>query len=297
MNIVQYVKRMTRTFSLRRVKEDLDITRDELTNHTQPIIKQLFKEEKTHPFKSKTYAYYQEEIAHQLKLRKEAAIFGLVDGVLTHSQSHLAMIEKFLDNEFHDEVTAAGLSLKKASALQLLDAITLVSRYSRRLADVVLIAENAVEQRAESEVGTLTQADTDYLKNNRPAFIHLLEVLNQPTTQVQQALEDMPELMVSEYNNNESALRVHGSDKVDPLRFGFNDSMYNPIWLILTNVAEYQTNRYHAAKQEAELLELRIQRYKRINERNPNPKLDQIIEKREEELDKLRAKIYKMEKE
>lgn len=60
-------------------------------------------------------------------------------------------------------------------------------------------------------------------------------------------------------------------------------------------IVEWRHNRIEAAKQERELLELRIQQY--IMKRNgaDNAKMDQVINNAQESLKKLNKKIADME--
>lgn len=301
MNIVRYVKELQRNFSLKRVRENLDLTRDQLINQTIPIIESLAKEFNRaggrNSLKSETYKNFNEAIRKEVQTGPRGGnLFDVVAIGLNNSVETLNWLSGYIEKSFENDITSASLDLARANALQLLDGISLLSRYSRRLADVVLIAETRVMDNVEaSELDSITPLNLAYLSNNRGAFVHMLSAMNKRVGDFEKIFEQMPDVNVSEIKN-ENALALHGKDKVDPLRFGFVESRFNPIWLIVTNLADYHNSCYQEAKEDRRLLELRIERYKRNHQNNPNPKLGKIIEGYEADLDKLRAKIAKMEK-
>lgn len=295
MFVTKYIKKMVRGFKLRRVLEEIDVTRDELLNQTLPIIGNVLEASKRDGFKSETYRLHQDLFRRQLKGYTGNNIFEPIHNTLDNCVRILTVVQELADKEFQEDITPEGLTLRNAHTLQLLDGIAMYVKYSRRLADAVLIAEEKTGKDSDgSELDTLTQADLDYLSENRTAFITLTDTLATPATTIEEMYKLIPDMVVSEVRSD-AALSVHGKDKVDPLRFGFYEARFNPIWLLATNGAERQAKRYQEAKQDAELLALRIQRYKRMNEGKSDPKMEQIIRNREKELDLIRAKLYKME--
>lgn len=301
MNIVNYVRGLKNNFSLKRVHENLDSTRDQLINQTIPVIESLAKEFNrtggSASKKSETYRNYDESIRKGVTYGVRGGnLFDLILVPLNNAVDTLNWLGGYIDKSFENDVTAVSLDLARANALQLLDGISLVTRYSRRLADIVLIAETRVMSDAEaSELDSVTPLTLSYLAENRLAYIHMLNILGRPATDYEKLFAEMPEVTVSEIKN-QNALSLHGKDKVDPLRFGFIESRFNPIWLVITNLADYHNKCYQEAKEDRRLLELRIERYKRNYQNNPNPKLGKIIEGYEADLDLVRAKIAKMEK-
>lgn len=294
MSIITFVKNLARNFKLRRVKEHLDSTRDEINNYTLPPLKLAAAEK---GFKSKTYMLYADELKktanHSVNNKN---VFVTIYATLTNAQSYLNLVDKYLaSTEFEEDITAAGLSLKQAHMLQLLDHISFFAQYSRRVADIIFTAEDAFERKEDNEVAGLTPADIDYMSAGKERFFKLINAFNHPADKFIEVINNLPDVTVSQVRN-EAALSIHGPEALDTMQVGFNDSRWNPIWLIVSNIAAYQHNKYKLAKEEAAALELKIQRYKRQQQNNPDPKLESIIRNREAELDKMRAEIAKMEK-
>lgn len=294
MKIKDYIKSLHRNFSKKAAREHLDVTRDELVNQTIPVIALIANEPETN-FKSKTYKLYSDDLKETIKVNiGKNSIFTSIHKTLLNSVDILNFLDKFYEDKMSEEVTAQSLDLKQSTAVQLTDYVALFTKFSRRLADVILIAEEAHETKQENEVQSLTQADLQFLANNIGFYKEVMTALQIPVSRLQDLLDTIPDLIISEIKH-EAALNTHGSTKVNPMLLKFNDSSLNPIWLFVTNISEYQAKRYHLSKQEAEVLELRIQRYKRRLNQTNDPKLAAIIEKREAELDMLRAKLRKME--
>lgn len=300
MKIIEYVRQLKSNFELKGIKEDLSTTRDELSNATIPVIEDIEKklgQLNESNAKSETYALYFRALQSAQSSRNiRGNIFTPVLLRLRNARDILDFAEVYLDNNLNEDVTSAALSLRSANVMQLLNVIAFFSRYTRRLADVILRAETAkaMDEKAD-ELQGMTQAELNYLSDYRVSYVAAIDMLALPAKEVERLVENIPEITVSEVRS-ESALAVHGRDKVDPLRFGLVESKADPFWLWALNRAEYQAERYHTAKYEKEMLELRIARYKRNYEKNPDPKLASTIEKREAELDLRRAKLAKMEK-
>lgn len=294
MKIKEFIKSIHRNFSKKAAREHLDVTRDELVNQTIPVIGLIANEPEAN-FKSRTYQLYSEDLKANFKVNiGKNSIFAPIHKTLLNCVDLLDFFDKFYEDELNEAITAQALTLKQSTVVQLTDYVAMFTKFSRRLADVILIAEDAAVAKQENEVQSLTQADLQFLANNVGFYKDIMNALNTPVSRIQELLDAIPEIIISEVKH-EAALHAQGTTKVNPMMLHFNDSSLNPIWLFVTNLSEYHARRYHAAKQEAELLELRIQRYKRRLANNPDPKLSSIIEKREAELDLIRAKLRKME--
>lgn len=300
MKILDYVRQLKSNFELKGIKEDLSTTRDELTNATIPVIEDI--EKKLGALTevnavSETYGLYFRALQSAQSSRNiRGNLFTPILLRLRNARDILDYAEVYLDNNLNEDVTSVTLSLRTANVMQLLSVIAFFSRYTRRLADLILRAETAkVMDVKADELEGMTQAELNYLSGYRTSYIAAIDMLALPAKEIERLIENIPEIVVSEVRS-ESALNVQGRDKVDPLRFGLVESKADVFWLWAINRAEYQAERYHTAKYEKEMLELRIARYKRNYEKNPDPKLASTIEKREAELDLRRAKLAKMEK-
>lgn len=297
MNVVSYVKGLAKSFPLSRVREDVRVTSDELLNTTIiPVEKILKLFPSDSDFKSQTFALYNEAILAELTGNKRGSMYTPIHGILKNAMAILSLVDGQLSADFSDNVTQSSITLSRATTLQLLDTVNFVGRYTRRMTDAIFIAETNASITGTDELKGITEGEIRYLSGNRDAYIRSLKILKTPVDQIESMLKELPEVVVADMKS--AALSaIHGNEKMDPLRFGFVESRMNPIWRIGNAIADYQATRYKTAKQEKEILEIRIERYKAILARKPDPTLARIIEGREAELDRLRGKLAKWERE
>lgn len=300
MSVIDYVKNIMTSFSRKSIESDIDVVRDDLSNHTLPALQQFMKNFAGHPrLNSRSFKLYDDEIRKQVSIGRNTDMFNTIEAGCLKAELMLNFAYNYVRDHFEEDVTRAALTLAHANVMQLLDALNLYVRYTRRLLDMLLIAESNHKIDASSqELKGIRQADIDYLSKYRATYISVLDMLYKvDTKRVDAMFEAIPEIIVEDVRSK-SALEIHGNDKVDPLNLGKNFivSSINPIWLAGVNLAEYQHNRYLSAKEDANLIKLRITRLKAQYENNPDPKLAEIISNREGQVDKLRAKISRYEK-
>lgn len=300
MSIIDYVRKLMTSISRKTIESDIDVVRDDLSNHTLPALQQFMKEFSANPrLNSRSFKLYNDEIRKQVSISRTGDMFTAMELGCTKAELMLNFSYNYVRDNFEEDVTRAAMTLARANIMQLLDAMNFFVRYTRRLIDLLLIAEsNHKIDAGAQELKGIRQSDIDYLSKYRASYIGVLDMLiTVDTKRVDAMFDAIPEIIVEDVRSK-STLEIHGNDKVDPLQLGKNfiASPANPIWLIGVNLAEYQHNRYLSAKEDANLIKLRVARLKAQYDNNPDPKLAEIISKREGQVDKLRATISRYEK-
>ena len=301
MFVIDFAKKLVKSLSRRNVEDEIATTKDELGNQTVPIINQLMKDFPSLPrFKSETYTLYNKSIVDGVGLRVKGDMFNVIQLTLDNTDKILDYVANYVTEKLEAEINSASVTVSDVQIFQLLNSVIFVTRYTRRLQDIILRAESNVmmDGGVAQELKGVRQADINFIVKYRDSYIKTLKMLQTPVTKIKELIENIPEIVVSDVKSK-AMLSVQGNDKVDPLGFGRDLVMshLDPIWAYNSWSSSRQHEKYVAAKEEAAVIKLRIARLKAQYEGKPDPKLASIIDKREGQVDLLRAKIEKYEKE
>lgn len=298
MNIFEYVKKIAKRVSKNQILEEVGITRDELNNNTLSLLEKNLDWLRRNDRELQSGAYRRDrddlinDFARSGFLRPTNP-FDMLYKSLSNSVQILDFVEGYFNENLSEDVTASSVTLAKANVFQLLDLVRFSARYTRTWLEYILSAESNHRIQLAGEVD-LTQAQIKYLGENRDAFGRAISVLATPIKRVEELISNIPEINVAEANPK-AVQATQGDSRVDPFRFNLIQSRADPIYLISMMISDYQVSRYKTAKEEKEMLELRILRLKKQMANNEDPRLADIIEKRQGQLDKLRGKLQKME--
>jgi hypothetical protein len=297
MNILEYAKRLTLRFTKNDVNASIDTISSELVNITLPLFEKrlAYFRRNDKEFLSEQYRRDRDAIIKDFSasgyLRVENP-FDMIYKSLLNSAEILNFLKGYFDKNAATDITMSGLNITKTNALQLIDLIGFASTYSYAWLELVLSAETNNRNNITTAVD-LTPLMIKYLGDNRAAFGQTISVLATPVKVIEKLFEEIPDIIVSE-NGYKATTAVLGN-KVDPLRLNLIQSKFDPFYLWGMISTDYYVNRYKAAKENAEFLELKILRLERLLKNEQDPKLADIIEKRKGQLDKIRGKMAKIE--
>lgn len=294
MKISNYIQSLLPSFSKDRVLEDCRMTRTEIKEITLPMYDSATTLLKGYKFKSDTLKGDVITFNRLVKGNGNDLIVGIQKG-LKAALENLDEIEALCDKIYNEDVAGLGLTYMKANLLQFTECLSFVSRYSRKYLRWVYVVETA--ENIEDEVDltdSMMPAEIEWLRANFVNFCSALNVVSLPTTKVTKALNEIPDVVVTE-ENAKTLPATLGESKIDPFAMGLIPIALNPIYHIGLFVAEWQANRYKAAKEEKKLVELRYLNLKRVLDGKRDARIEKEIEVVERRLNDLNYKIAKME--
>lgn len=305
MELKDYLKSLIPNFEKDRIMEDIRLTTDELRNVTIPAYKQAEFFGKGWVFKSDR-VLSRVEIFNSLinnptnkkpgtlKLNRNGIIATIYDGLL-RAQVNLATAEEKIEKVFTDEIIGAGLTFYKANLVQFTEAVHFVSRFARRWLNYVYAAETSTFPEQPSVDEALIPADVEWIETNFKDFCNALVIVSYNSGDFDKLLEKVPDIIIDE-SNTENLKATLGESTIDPLQMGFIPVSLNPIYHIQMAVATWQTNRYHAAKNEIKCLSLRKANLEALSAGKPNPKVQKEIDYIEDRIQGLMRKNAEMER-
>lgn len=205
--------------------------------------------------------------------------------------SRLDWLQKRMQESFNDDVSPVGMSYPQATLIQLHSMFRMVSGMARKLLLLTITYEQAALDGKLTDLaaedlpyapGDMAAINNDFmlyaqtvkrLLDNAKSFDVIIDSLHDTTI-------DAP--VASEYNDTK-VTKLVGRNFI-PRRWNF---IY---WYRLAAV-EVEVEQYEATKVEARLIELRLLKLKQQQQNNFDPKLAQVIEKTEIELQKRLAHI------
>lgn len=219
----------------------------------------------------------------------------IVDG-LTNANKILSYLEDTLSTEFNhltQEMVKDGMTVRRTTLIQYIDAMRLFSDYCRRSLHWVVVQEEAanavgpIPEDAVFSAGELKRLDEEL-----PAFIHCLILAHTATKDLEKAFAEIPEV-VGTTDTEEIVGRTAGMNVIDPFKMRNFNYTSTPFYWFGIRIAEWQVYWYDRAVAEQRTIESRLIRLRQRKRGNtePDPKLDAQIEYNEERLVRVKGKV------
>lgn len=291
MKFSKYLSSLLPSFSRDQLMEDLDTIGDELRVHVIPPYQVAVKEFGKNPFYSNDAQKADEVFNKRLNEKYKGNHLTGVLNALENSDSIIKLLQTMIDEEFAIDVTSAGLSTLRVNIMQLVEILGFTVRYARRHLNYILVCESC-HHSGKQVTDSFSTGELDWLREGRDAFINGINVLSMPKRDVEVKFKEIPNVLVTD-ESIETTQQLLGKDKTDPFQMRFIPLVLNPIYHVRIRVAEYQAAKYREAKEERNILELRIMLLKEQREGRENAKIEKQIEYNEGRLQKI---VYKLEK-
>lgn len=295
MEILKFVTGLLPQFGKDRMEEDLRIVRTELETITIPAFA-LAEEVFGKPLKSREGQALEKSYRSSIgNMGRAATLVVSIREKLQEIVPVLAALENAIDKDFEKEIFVAGLTLRKANILRMLELSGFVSTFSLRLLNYIYILETAEAGTNASYVAdSMSPGEIKRIKSNMFEFCLALKALGQPKEKIQKTLDAIPEVLVNA--KGQAALAAFTADKIDPFGlFNVQGFTYNPIYHIGMMVAEYQFDRYKRARELKSVLELRMLHLQKVRDDNTDPGVEREIQVIQGRIDGLSERIRKFE--
>jgi hypothetical protein len=203
--------------------------------------------------------------------------------------------EDYIMKTYNEEMAVSALTYKKAGVLQFVEAIAYVTKFSRKLANYMLVCETAVLDDSDTVINeAFTPFERGYLEGGFMTFCQAFKAIAIPVAAVKARIEEAPEVIVKAA----AAGIMHetlGEKKTDSFGLNLIAAKWNPFYHIGKAIAEWQVSSYNASKEELQLVQMRKLLLEKLAAKKPDAALSQEINYNEGRVQNLNAKIAKME--
>lgn len=294
MDIIKFVSKMLPSFGRDRILEDIRITRGEISE-LQDIYEEAAKLLGRTNFKHKEVTKKMEMFRSTVGTGSDNAIVYISKNIKTIIDN-LDFCEKLVTDYIGTSVAASGINYKQANIIQFTDNINYVNRMARKFLHFVFVTESSQYQAdPEEALLAISKPDRESLEKDFQNFCYAFKTAIMKKDELTKKIHDIPEAQVTESSNKTLTATV-GINKIDPFKLGFSGHWMNPIYFIRMSIAEWQVARYQAAKDEVQVLRLRILKLQQEKAGKENPKLEQEIQYYEKLVQQKQYDINEMEK-
>ena len=293
MSILKFAASLLPRIGRDRIEEDLGLLITELNTVTIPALK-LAQDSLGKGLKSKEGQAIEKQYRAYIRNPEKG---GLISSMLVRMEAAsklLGVLQGHVEKGFEKELFIAGLTLRKATALRLIEITGFASLYCLRLMNYLYIMEANTTGAEHYVTDNMSPGEIKRIKNHVFEFATALNAIGQPTDKVQKTLDSIPEVLVGPHA--QTALAAFGAFSTDPFALGsMSGFTYNPIYHIGLIVGEFQSTRAKQARELRSMLELRALYLERQKTNSPDAGLDQEISVVRGRIDRLSESLRKFE--
>lgn len=294
MKFKDFVSKLLAIFNKDTIIEDIRVTRGEL-DKLQASYNYAADLARNWKFKDETIVGMVAEFKKNISGPDNGNPIVHIARHLKVVQENLNTAEKLVQANMAGQVSSMGLTYKQAAVLQYVNAIYLVSKYSRKWLNMIFVYESARYEECDTVIeDSITRAERKWLEETFGDFLSAYGTAIADVATVMKKLNEVPEITVSESNENALNSTV-GINKLDPMKSGLIATKANPIYFVRMVIAEWQVARYNEAKEELRLIELRLQLMKELQAKRPNAKLEKTIAQTESRVQAMQATVAELE--
>lgn len=293
MKIPHFLASLLPTFSKDRIIEDINITQSEIVQVTHPAYAIAAPDFKSHKFTSEHLKMYLGTFERHIKGKGNFIVN--IEAGWRPILENLEETKRVIEAVYNDDVAGSGSTYLKANLLQFVELCGFVSKYARKM----LIYVYAAETEKYPESGTVFSdsvkaGDQDWLKANMQNFCTAWNICVTPVDKFKKAIHEIPDIVVKQESADAMSATI-GDKKLDPLGMKLIPVWLSPIYHIRMMVAQWQTERYHEARAELQLLQLHKLHLEKLRAGKPDAALKQQIEYTENRIQKISTKLRDME--
>ncbi len=292
MKVEQYIATLAPSMRKDKILDDLACVRKELKDATIPAyesIAVIFGKWKWRSAEMTTMS-----ASFSRVMGGKGVVPTILEG-LRNLQANLDVVEDIIIKTFNEELVSSALTYKKAGILQYLDAVSFLSRYARKFANFMLVAETQDLPESDTKlVEAFTPYELGFISGKFLMFAQGMNAAACPSKEVIKRISEAPDVLVKAANAS-MVEQTLGVAKTDSMKLGFVSSTWNPFYHIGKALAEHQVDGYNSAKEELQLVQMRKLYLEKLQAKKPDAALAQEIDYTEGRVQNLNAKIAKME--
>lgn len=295
MRFLNYIATLLPSFTKHHVLESAAVTRTSLREHTLPAYEAAQTLWKGQKLRSEEALSLQKQYERQVAtLSAQKTLFDSIAKALANGlvlMDHLSTVGKTL---YADQEAQVSLTYTKATVLRLVQATEYANTYARRLLNYLYVFE--AEKATGEKQTSLSPAELKWITEGFEDFCLCIRILLLDVKIVEKHLTQLPDATVTDLTEK-TFLSTLGEGKLDPFQLRHLSARVNPFYLLGMYFAKQDAERYKAAKEELELLQLRHLQLQKLQDKKPDAKLEKEIDHLQNRVSNLRFRIEKMEKE
>lgn len=295
MSIGNFIRTLAPSFKKKQILDDMDGYRKELHDVNQPMFTAAGDFFKNWRFKDAAVSDFDHTFNNAVKTKIRGNFVVVLAALTKQVDENIDTITVLMKSEFGDDIIKDGITYRKANLLQLSECVGLFLRYSRALLHWTYVSENAAITKETQEA--ISKGQLEWLDKNRNNFFLAANVLAQSKIEITDGLKKITDAVYSEGHDDVVSSTV-GKAKIDPFNFFVVGTNFNIFYHVRMRIADWQVDRYKAAKEEQRALSYRLLNLKEVADGSKGDvKLQLELGEVEGRLKRLNASLAKKEEE
>ena len=205
MSILKFAASLLPRIGRDRIEEDIGLLITELNTVTIPALK-LAQDSLGKGLKSKEGQAIEKQYRAYSRNPEKGSMIDSIRERIEASAKLLGVLQSHVEKGFEKDIFIAGLTLRKATALRLIEITSFASLYTLRLLNYLYIMEANTVGAEHYVTDNMSPGEIKRIKGHVYEFATALNAVGQPTDKAQKTLDTIPEVLVGpEFQSTVSA--------------------------------------------------------------------------------------------
>ena len=224
MKIVDYIKKLFKSFRKNDVREKIRIVRHKLTTAVVPTASLLaaspiYKEtEFVSAYGKRFIAAWRAFLPSRNKANPSQPFLSILNPALAHAVLLLDQLDEYVSKQMDEVIHVEGITYQKATVLRLIDLLDFFTDYAIRQMSYLIASETNLSVFERPDGRPFSKSEDEYLLgSNEVAYFRLIELLsNDPKVILQQIIKVQDSIVLGDTTRN-----ALNAAQTDPLRLDF----------------------------------------------------------------------------
>lgn len=294
MNLTPFLASLMPTFTKDTLESEFSELQKLITTVNLPVLENAVKHLGKMEFQSKLVDNMEFALVNDAKMKKEKNFLHMFLTITKAQNAQLPILDKMVDGYFDEDITHYNLTLQRVNVLRYIPVMMFVATYIRTFVNYAISLEVNEQHSDGEETFVLIPHERDWLSKHKQTFISAVYAITKPGSRLEKLINDLPDVAIDP--NTVKIVEQAQGQKADPLQLNLIPTIINPFFWVGKAIVNYQVSRYHGAKEELRVLEMKVYNLKQINEGRNDAKLQKEIKYTEEKrVIPLKRKIMEME--
>jgi hypothetical protein len=296
VEIAKFIKKLLPRIERSTVSDDLRTTEKELIKIVLPAWSAAETHFKISKPMSDDFKTFQGIFARTFTYNgasKSMTFIGDIEHRLKNLHGNVVYIQSILDTVVDKDIISSGMTVRAAYVIRSAANMSMVSRYLLSLLNYIYTVEAMARNQELYEGLSLSRAEMNYVESNFQRFVKLFAQYAVDPKDFEKTCLNMPEVFVNDKTRDMVASLVGVNDPMESA--GLSGFVGSAIYAIRLPIAQWQNDRYEAAKSKKQQLELRLLYLQMQSKQKHDPAIEKEIAVVQDRIDGLEYKLRKTE--
>lgn len=224
------------------------------------------------------------------------SVFAVIHaGLDKNVRENIQFLENYIQKHLNDKILAEGITFGTANVIQLVELVSFTVHYARKYLDFLMTMESIeFDNQGLGTKDTISKAEIEWIQLNANNFVVAFNAATRERSSTVKAFDNIPEIAIVE-GNEDILARTVGMVKLDPFNLRLLPLAIHPFYILGMWWVEVEAERRKAAIEELKRIQARKLHLEQLKDGNNDPRIEKEIIGITDRIQKLNAKIRKIE--